>query len=155
MKMKTMCALSIPLAVLMSAARAPADGATVASHSGNVNVTFSVPLQLTTLDPKYTKLGVFCSAQYAGDPSMSRPAVTRDSTFAITNGAYSGTIALKLTLTVNGPGEAWTYHCAFNLYDSIKAKWLNGMDPTFDGVQAAAKSGTPIYAMRKGNFTLQ
>ena len=128
---------------------------------GVVTVTFNVPVQLASLDPKFTKIHVVCLTAPNTSPLATAPEATADAT--ITGGAFSGTIAVTTTITVQNTGEYWGYRCQFALIDSTTSKWWVDTPPAQLGsnanvggsVYALAKPGSQVQLTQTGSFRVQ
>jgi hypothetical protein len=148
--------ISAPTAASASPPR-HADGA-----AGVVTVTLNVPVQVTSLDPRFTKLHVGCLLTAPGTtPLATSPNATAD--VSITNGVVNGTIPVSATITVQSSGETWSYQCQFSLYDSTLNKWWSDVPPSTVGgnssiggsLGALIKPGTQSQLRQVGTFTIQ
>jgi len=128
-------------------ARAPQPTTTAA---GRADVTLRVPVQLQSFDPATTQAKISCTAGFIGNPSENRVQANKDTTINLTNGAFSGTVPLKLTLSVAQPGEQWRYSCNFRLFNSQ----LNSWDPTMTEAWAKPRSGTTPTRVVEATFTV-
>jgi hypothetical protein len=151
-------ALTLLLGPATVLARAPL-GAQIAVN-GTAVVTFSVPVQVASVDPKFTQLNVVCVVQGGTATGAANPLEARG-TVAMTNGGYSGTVPVQVTLNASS-GQSWSYHCVFNLLDSVTGKyWVVGsaiepLPPAAEGHLAALmKPGTPLAIEQRGTFTVQ
>jgi len=137
--------------------------AQIAPH-GTVTVTFNVPVQLASLDPKFTQVTVLCAVDTSKTQTATQqPAPDMDAkgTATITNGAFSGTVPLQLTIPASS-GQSFGYVCRFSLLDSATNKnWVMGgpdgsLPPAAEGaLQRLAQPGTAASYERRGSFTVQ
>jgi len=133
--------------------------------SGTVVVTFNVPVQLASLDPKFTELDVHCFAlaptAATTTPSTALPP-TAQAKVAMSNGAFSGTVPMQITLAASS-GQTWGYRCGFSLLDSATGKyWIysqtpgGSLGPNAEGrLQALAQPGAHAAYEQAGSFTVQ
>jgi len=146
--------------------RAPL-GAQIAVN-GTVAVTLNVPVQVASVDPKFTQLNVSCVMQSGADnwqnganPAPAPAPTVARGTVVMTNGAYSGTVPVQVTMSASS-GQVLYYRCQFNLLDSGTGKyWINAtaldpLPPAAEGrLQALAKPGAQLALEQHGSFTVQ
>jgi hypothetical protein len=133
-------------------------GAQIAVN-GTATVTFNVPVQLASLDPKLTEVHVNCRVP---DPKSSTNFYTGTSQKPLTNGAFNNTVPVQITVPASA-GQSFSYICQFSLLDSTTGKyWVYGegiggsLGPNAEGaLQALAQPpGSGTY-WQKGTFTVQ
>jgi len=132
-------------------------GAQIAVN-GTATVTFNVPVQLASLDPKFTEVDVECFVQ-PRDNGVWGPSAKGKA--PLTNGAFSGTVPVKVTFAPFS-NRGIRYYCQFSLLDSATGKdWVFGdpnsaLGPNDEGlVTWLAKPGTTPKYQSGGSFDLQ
>jgi hypothetical protein len=127
-----------------------------------VSVVFNVPVKISAMDTTETRVQVTCWTDWPtrfveNDPPQNLIAVSAGSPHAhvevpLVSGAYTGTVQVPVSISVQNVGESWQYRCKLRLYDSSVLWWTPTLRP--GQTDSRLKTGGPLQTEMSGIYVI-